>query len=50
MSGQSIRKLSQLRLSMLKADPDLLEYMRDRIAMAMGPDWWLLLEEAGHAR
>ena len=38
-------RLSQIRLKMLKTDPDLLDYMRDRIAMAMGENWW---EEAGH--
>lgn len=39
--------LSEIRPSMLKADPDLLDYMRDRIAMALGENWW---EEAGHGR
>jgi len=39
--------LPEIRLSMLKADPDLLAYMRDRMAMAMGEAWW---EEAGHGR
>lgn len=44
------QKLTTIRLSMLKADTEILAYMRERIAMAMGPDWWLLLEEAGHGR
>ena len=42
---KEVHSLSEIRLSMLKADPDLLDYMRDRIAMALGENWW---EEAGH--
>lgn len=38
-------KISQIRLKALKPDPDTLDYMRDRIAMAMGPNWQ---QEASH--
>lgn len=45
VEGDKGEKLSQIRLSMLKPDPDTLAYMRDRMAMALGEDWW---KEAGH--
>ena len=45
VEGDKGERLSQIRLKMLKADQDLLDYMRDRIAMALGENWW---EEAGH--
>lgn len=47
VEGDKGEKLSQIRLSMLRADPDTLDYMRDRIAMALGENWW---EEAGHGK
>lgn len=47
VSSDKGEKISQIRLSMLRADPDTLAYMRDRIAMAMGEAWW---KEAGHGR
>lgn len=45
VEGDKGEKLSQIRLSMLKADPETLAYTRDRMAMALGEDWW---KEAGH--